>query len=359
MHLFTGFPGFIAGQLIRQLFRDNVTTHIYAIVLPINLQQAKKEAAAICESYPNCKIDLFEGDITLPDLGLFIQDIDHMIANVRVLWHLAAIYDLAVSREIAWKVNVHGTANVNEFAKRLMKLERYIYFSTAYVAGRRDGVLLESELKRPQAFKNHYEETKFEAELRVEDLKSEVPITILRPGIVCGHSKTGEICKFDGPYFFLNLIHTLRKSPVIPFVGSKTTTINVVPVDYIIQAAIYIAMSPQAEGKTLHLTDPNPHKVQDMYEVMVKEMTGKKPVGRLPLSLTKKCLANLSLRKRLGVEYETVDYLNWGATFDSREAQAILKDSGIACPDFLEILPTLIRYYEENKHRQELFIPVK
>ncbi|MFF5996936.1 SDR family oxidoreductase [Lysinibacillus sp. KU-BSD001] len=359
VHLMTGFPGFIASQLIRQLFMDGVTRQIYAVVLQSEMDKARKEVANIKAQYPNCQINLFEGDITLPNLGMDNSELGCIAPRISIVWHLAAIHDLAVARELAWKVNVHGTACVNDFVRTLPNLKRYIYFSTAYVAGRRNGRLLENELIRPVAFKNHYEETKFEAELRVEDLKCEVPLTIIRPGIVRGHSETGETIKFDGLYFLFNMIDTLSTSPLIPYIGSKRATINVVPVDYILKAVSYICTAVEAEGKTLHLTDPNPHKVSDVYYAIVKEMTGKRPFGRLPLSMVKKVLANYKIRKRLGLEYETVDYLAWKGVFDTSEAQSILQKRGIKCPDFIETVPTMVRFYKDNKHRTQLFIPIK
>lgn len=359
VHFFTGFPGFIARQLMRQLFLDGVTKQIYAVVLPTEMNEARKEVEKIIEEHPTCQIELFEGDITLPNLGIDNSELACIAPRIAVVWHLAAIYDLAVPRKLAWKVNVHGTAMVNDFVRELPNLQRYMYFSTAYVAGRRNGLLLETELIRPHAFKNYYEETKYEAELRVEDLKAEVPITIIRPGIVRGHSETGETIKFDGPYFFLNMIDRLRKLPFIPFVGSRETTINVVPIDYILKACSFICREPSAEGKTLHLTDPNPHKVVDVYRAMVKGLTGKNPVGRLPLTLTKKMLEFYKIRNALGVEYETVDYLAWTASFDCSEAQEVLEKGNISCPDFIETMPVMIKFYEENKDRKEFRILIK
>ncbi|WP_332649617.1 SDR family oxidoreductase [Lysinibacillus sp. 54212] len=359
VHFFTGFPGFISRQLIRQLFLDGVTKQIYALVLPTEMEEAQQEVRKITKEHPTCQIELFEGDITLPNLGIDNSELSCIAPRISVLWHLAAIYDLAVPRKLAWKVNVHGTAMVNDFVRELPNLERYMYFSTAYVAGRRNGLLLETELIRPSAFKNYYEETKFEAELRVEDLKSEVPITIIRPGIVRGHSETGETIKFDGPYFFLNMIDRLRKLPFIPFVGSKKTTINVVPVDYIFKASSFICREPSAIGKTLHLTDPNPHRVFDVYSAMVKGLTGKNPMGRIPLSLTKKMLEFYPIRNALGVEYETTGYLAWTATFDCTEAQNVLNKGDVKCPDFIETMPAMIKFYEDNKNREEFRIRIK
>ncbi|MER1999075.1 MAG: SDR family oxidoreductase [Lysinibacillus sp.] len=359
VHLITGFPGFIASQLVRQLINDGVTAHFYAIVLAPEMNKAKREKEQIEAQYPNCSIELIEGDITLPNLGVDHEQCDKMISNIHVVWHLAAIYDLAVPREIAWKVNVHGTDCVNEFVKTLPNLRRYMYFSTAYVAGRRTGKLLETELVRPTSFKNYYEETKYEAELLVDDLKPQVPVTIIRPGIVRGNSITGETLKFDGPYFFMNLIDTLKWMPFIPFVGSKITEMNVVPIDYIFKASSYLCQAPEAEGKTLHLTDPNPHTVYEVFKAMVKAMTGKNPVGRFPLYLTRKALAIYGIRKRLGVEYETLDYLDWRASFDCSQAKGILQKGGITCPDFVETMPQTVKFYKENKHRKELHVPIK
>ena len=144
------------------------------------------------------------------------------------------------------------------------------------------------------------------------------------------------------------MIASLSKRPSIPYIGSKESTINVVPIDYISKAASYLCTVAEAEGKTLHLTDPNPHQVQEVYRMMVKEMTGKKPIGRIPLSLTKRLLANYSVRKSLGVEYETIDYLTWKAEFDVYTSTSGFTYRGIICPDFLDTLPNIVKFYKDK-----------
>lgn len=359
VHFFTGFPGFISSQLIRTLFQEKQTQQVIAIVLAGETIKAQKEKNNILEAFPDCSIRIMEGDITLPNLGLDDQIIKEVVPQIEVFWHLAAIYDLAVPRDIAWKVNVHGTTMVNDFVRTLPNLKRYMYFSTAYVAGTREGVLRENELIRPQAFKNYYEETKYEAELRVEDLKSEIPLTIIRPGIVRGHSKTGETIKFDGPYFFLNLVERLKGLPLIPYIGQSTSTINVVPIDYILNASIFLANEQGAEGKTLHLTDPKPHPVQEVYRTMVKLMTNSYPKGRIPFTLAKLSLQIPFIRKKLGVEQETLDYLTWNATFDTSEAQYILQKGGITCPDFIQTMPRMIDFYLAHNKDESYHIQIK
>ncbi|RPJ96255.1 3-beta hydroxysteroid dehydrogenase [Rummeliibacillus sp. TYF005] len=356
---FTGFPGFIASRIIREAFENYNYDRVYTIVLATQLEKAQQEKKSILSKFPDKEIVIIEGDITLPQLDLSDETIIMLQEQVEVVWHLAAIYDLAVPRPIAWKVNVHGTEMMNLFVESLPKLKRYVYFSTAYVAGTREGNLLETELIRPNNFKNFYEETKFEAELLVDQLKSNLPVTIIRPGIVWGNSKTGETIKFDGPYFIVNMIDRLKKLPIIPYIGHSTSLINVVPVDYIYRAAVYLSEIEEAEGKTVHLTDPNPHPVQEVYRAFVKEITGKTPRGHIPLSLAQASLSIHAIRKKLGVEYESLDYLTWNANFDTTVANKLLKNSGIECADFIKSIPIMIKYYEENKHNKDFHIEIR
>ena len=358
--LITGFPGFLAKNIIKELRQQQVYSKIYVLVLPSQIGLAEKMITEIYQDQHHSQsIEIVEGDITLPEAGIDQDILEKLRDEVEYIWHLAAIYDLAVPKEIAWKVNVHGTGMFNRVVTQFSKIKRYTYFSTAYVAGLREGKLLETELIRPDGFKNHYEETKYEAELLVEKLKETVPVTIIRPGIVRGHSKTGETIKFDGPYFFVNMISNLRKLPFHPYLGKSTACINVVPSDYITKGAVYCSLSEEAIGKTLHLTDPNPYPVEEVYRAFVKEVTGKFPKGRLPLQIAKTAVALYPIRKFLQVEKETLDYLTWNATFDTTNAEIILAKGNIICPDFIQTIPAMIAFYNNHKHDTSFHIPIK
>ncbi|RLQ92939.1 SDR family oxidoreductase [Planomicrobium sp. Y74] len=357
--VFTGFPGFIASQLIRKSIEQNPESGITAIILESERDKAEKEALRIQKETGCRALRIMEGDITKQGLGLAAEDQTFLENKKIIFWHLAAIYDLAVPRDLAWKVNVEGTKSVNEFVSKLPGLERYMYFSTAYVAGNREGILREDELIRPEKFKNFYEETKFEAEVLVEELKKDYPVTIIRPGIVRGHSKTGETIKFDGPYFFLNMINRIRKMPVIPYVGKSSAYINVVPVDYILEASVYLSKLAEAEGETVHLTDPYPHPVEEVYRSMVFHLAGKTPKGRLPKKMAVIGLKNKPIRKFLGVEMETLDYMDWPASFDTTRAEKLLKGSGIQCADFLETMPEMVAFYKLHKNDKKYHIPIQ
>lgn len=360
-YFFTGFPGFISNQLIREVLRRNDGMgRFYVLVLPNMVEKAEVERAAILLEFglPESHFEIIEGDIASPGLAIDPEVQTQLETAVTHVFHLAAIYDLAVPKEIAYLVNVEGTRNVNDWTKTLKSIKRYTYFSTAFVAGRREGILYEDELIKPSSFKNYYEETKYEAEVLVEALKSEVPVTIIRPGIVKGHSRTGETIKFDGPYFIMNFIDRLSFMPFLPKLGKGDSVVNLVPVDYIIEATTYLTFSQKGAGKTYHLTDPKPYKVSELYEMMMYEMMKKQPKGSVPLALAKGGLHFRVFRRYLGVEKEALDYFTWKGTFDSSQAQDDLKDSGIRCPDFKEGITAMAAFYKENKHKTQYQINI-
>ncbi|MEI4769720.1 SDR family oxidoreductase [Psychrobacillus sp. FJAT-51614] len=358
--LITGFPGFLAKNIIKELRLKKIFTNIYVLVLPVQVDKAKAMIEDIYkDGITNNQLIIVEGDITEPNAGIKKETLNMLRNEVEYIWHLAAIYDLAVPKDIAWKVNVHGTEMFNKIVLQFPHIKRYMYFSTAYVAGTREGKLLETELIRPNGFKNHYEETKFEAEVLVEQLKESVPVTIIRPGIVRGNSMTGETTKFDGPYFFINMISNLKKLPILPYLGKSYSFINVVPSDYITKASIYCCFSEDAISKTVHLTDPNPYPVEEVYRAFVKEITGKFPKGRIPLFFAKASVSVYPVRKLLQVEKETLDYITWDSSFDTTVAEGILKKGNINCPDFIESIPSMIRFYNKHKDDKSYHIQIK
>lgn len=353
VYFFTGFPGFIASALIRQIIRDGYEIdHCYLLVLPELIKKAGQEVNRIVaeESIGEHPFTIVTGDITKPGLALS-DDVQALLKNnITHVFHLAAIYDLAVPADIAYAVNVNGTRHVNDWLLTLPRLKRYIYFSTAYVSGRREGRILETELEMNQSFKNHYERTKYEAEILVQQIRDLIPTTIIRPGIVKGDSKTGETIKFDGPYFILNFFDRLKFLPLLPYLGKGLAEGNFVPVDYIIQATTYLGHAEAGIGKTYHLTDPKPYQIHEVYAMLCEAVTGRKPKGRIPLSWAKAALAIPRVRKWLGVEKEAMEYFTCMSVYDSSQAKRDLQGSGIVCPDFRDTVASMVAFYQANKH---------
>lgn len=363
-YFFTGYPGFLASNLVEQLLFDHMNNidHIYLLTLP----QLKTDAEAKLTAFIQQKklspklFTIITGDITKNKLGI-TQDINRILQNtVTHVFHLAAIYDLAVPRNQAYKVNVIGTNHINEWVRSLNNLSRYIYFSTAYVSGTREGKIFEDELNKGQSFKNYYEETKYHAEVLVDGLKHEkIPVTIIRPAIVKGNSITGKTIKFDGLYFMLNVLDHLSWLPFIPYFGVGEPEGNFVPDDYILKATSYLAIHPVGEGKTYHLTDPNPYKMSELQKLLSQYYLGKNPKGRLPISIIKTSLTFAFIRKWLNTEAEAMDYFLYNASYDSTKTTADLQGTGITCPDLKDTLPAMIDFYRKYKDDQEIQLKIK
>ncbi len=343
--LVTGFPGFIGRRLVRALLEQHETARIVALVEPRMVDAAREVAAGLD------RVEIVAGDIAERRLGLGDTDWGRLIAEVTHVFHLAAIYNLAVPEEVAQRVNVDGTGNVLELCAAAQNLERLAYISTAYVAGLRTGVVYEHELVMGQDFKNHYESTKFQAEVWVRDRMDRIPTTILRPAIVVGDSRTGETEKFDGPYYLLRTIARMHKlgQPVVQ-IGASDATFNVVPVDYVVAAIAAAAFAPETEGETLHLVDPEPLNSGELLRALAAAYGAKPPRGKVSPRLVEGALRVSRVQDMLGgTPRESVVYLNHRVTFDTRRTVDLLSPYGLRPPNFRDYVDNMVGYFKAHE----------
>ncbi len=344
----TGFPGFIAERLVECLAKRE--TRFYLLVQSQFVEKARRDIEEIARKtdLPPENFRLVEGDITLENLGISEKDLEILRTETTDVHHLAAVYDLAVEKDLAYRVNVEGTRNVNEFVKSLPNLRRYNYVSTCYVAGRRTGGILETELEHDAGFRNFYEETKYLAEMEVEKLKNEIPTTIFRPSVVVGDSETGETAKYDGIY---SLIHYLRKAPnLLRFVnvGNSAVKLNLVPVDFVVEAIAALAADERAIGKTVALADPNPLTTEELFDAISEALTSKKSVVKPPPQLIEKSLMLPFSPVLSGLPFPSVPYFFVPQTYDTRVADALLSAHNIACPNFTSYVGNLLKFVEQH-----------
>lgn len=344
----TGFPGFIAGRLLRRLAADGA--RFLLLVQPAFLERARVEVAELAAETGALtdRFRLLAGDITRARLGMADADYELARAETTVVFHLAAIYDLAVERAAALRVNVEGTRIVNEFARAVVNLRRYHYVSTCYVAGLRTGLIREDELRHEAGFRNFYEETKYLAELEVEALKSELPITIHRPSVVCGDSRTGETAKYDGVYY---LVHYLRMWPgalSLANIGNREVRLNVVPVDFVVEAMAALARDDAAAGATVQLADPAPLTTYELFELIARALADRGSFVTVPPALVQKSLAFGVSEKLTGLPRVGAPYFFIRQTYDTARAGQLLAPGGVACPPFPAYVNALIDFVEQH-----------
>ena len=348
--LITGFPGFIARRLVPELLKKDPSVQLSLLIEERLRPLAEASLAALDASHPGLagRARLLAGDISEPWLGLSEQVYRQEAARTSHVWHLAAIYNLAVPESTAYRVNVLGTASVLDFCEECRGLKRLDYVSTCYVSGSRKGRILETELDEGQTFKNHYESTKCRAEMEVRRRMGRLPVTIHRPGIVVGDSRTGETDKYDGPYFVMNLLTKLPTWFPMVNIGDGRALVNLVPVDFLVEAMAELWSNPAALGETVQLADPRPHSAREVMGALLEAMGFRRPLLAVPAPLVEGALGVPAIRDLLKIPKETVIYFNHEAVYDVANQQRLLEGSGVRCPDFLDIAPTLAAYVRQH-----------
>jgi NAD(P)-dependent dehydrogenase (short-subunit alcohol dehydrogenase family) len=188
---------------------------------------------------------------------------------------------------------------------------------------------------------------------------------VYRPGFVVGDSKTGEMDKIDGPYYLFKLIQKMRKllPSWVPTIGIEGGRINIVPVDFVVNAMDYIAHQPDLDGKAFHLVDPSPGRIGDVLNTFARAAHAPKMEMRINAAMfgfvpgaVKKGLMSLTpvrrirnaLLKDLALPEEVFGYINWPTRYDCRQTLAVLDGSGIECPRLEDYAWAIWDYWERH-----------
>jgi thioester reductase-like protein len=352
----TGFPGFIGKRLLPALLDRDTDARVIALVQPDHETRARAELSRYGKDAIE-RTSLFMGDITDMHLGLSSTEYRTLTDQITDVFHLAALYSHGSDARTLQQVNVDGTRNVLELALDSRHLRRFNHMSTTIVSGERVGVIAEDELDEGQKFRSAYERSKFEAEKLVQRLGNTLPITIYRPGIVVGDSRTGEIDRFDGPYYLAILLVTSPAVVPLPLPGSAVAPLNVVPVDFVVDAMLQIAQDSRSLGKTFHLVDPNPMAARKVYQWIATHTGRKLPPIRLNYRIADKLLKIPLLERLAREERAAIASVNHLAIYTSANTLELLDGSGIRCPPLTSYLERLIEYvtqhYKQRKTRSE------
>jgi len=347
--LFTGFPGFIGARLLPRLLSLQPGTRFRCLVQERFLGTARDSIAAIEAAHPEARgrLDTVVGDITQPDLGLDAASARELQHGLAAAWHLAAVYDLAVAPAVAERINVEGTRHVLAFLAGAPRLGRLHYVSTCYVSGRTRGVFRETDLERGQAFRNHYEETKYRAE--VEVVRAGLPTTIYRPAIVVGDSRTGETGKFDGPYFTLAAMERLPSPGLFLRIGSGRAPANMVPVDFVVEAMARLASIEGSRGQTYQLVDPAPLSVYEVGKLMAHALGKRFAYVPTPLAVARTLFSPGPVQRYFGMPVQTLDYFAEQSQYDTTNASRDLGSLGVRCPPLPEYMDRLVAFYRQKR----------
>jgi NAD(P)-dependent dehydrogenase (short-subunit alcohol dehydrogenase family) len=362
MHYFvTGATGFIGKRLVKTLLaRRGAVVHF--LVRP----GSEGKIAGLLDYWGVSKARAIavSGDLTAKKLGVSADAIKGMKGQIDAVYHLAAVYDLSADEESQVRVNIEGTRNMVEFAKAI-DAGHVHHVSSIAAAGLYEGVFREDMFEEAEGLDHPYFMTKHESE-KIVRKECKVPWTVYRPALVVGDSTTGQMDKIDGPYYFFKVIQRMRQilPPWMPSVGIEGGRINIVPVDFVVACIDHISHAKvELKGKCFHLVDPDGYRVGDVLDIFSKAAHAPKMnlfinaalLGFIPKSVKKGMMALAPVRriknavmKDLGVPDDMFTFINFPTRYDRRELDAVLKGSGIECPNLKDYAWVLWDYWERH-----------
>ena len=362
MHYFvTGGTGFLGRFLISNLLKRKGSV-VHALVRKDS--QKKFDALARKMGWDPKRVLAVAGDMTKPNCGVTPAQARALAAkNIAHFFHLAAIYDLTASAESQRAANVEGTRNALELAAAL-DAGCFHHVSSIAAAGLYPGVFREDMFEEAEGLDDPYLRTKHDSEGLVRAEKR-IKWRIYRPGMVVGHSKTGEMDKIDGPYYFFTFLKKLREMlpPWMPTLGIEGGRINVVPVDFVVDAMDHIAHKPKLDGHCFHLTDPEPMRVGEVLNTFARAGHAPEMTMRIDARMfafvpggVRMAVGNLPPVKRFigmllrdfKIPKEVLKFITYPTRFDNRETERALKGSGISVPRLDDYAWRLWDYWERH-----------
>jgi len=356
----TGATGFIGKRLVKKLLaRRGSTVHFLV------REESRDKVASLLAAWgvSEARAKPVYGDLGKPMLGVGKAAIKELTGRVDHFFHLAAVYDLKADADSQIVANIEGTRNAVALANAI-KAGIFQHCSSIAAAGLYEGVFREDMFDEAENLDHPYFATKHDSEKIVrQEVKG--AWRVYRPALVVGDSKTGEMDKIDGPYYFFKLIQRLRGMlpPWMPAVGIEGGRINIVPVDFVVDAMDHIAHVKDQDGKAFHLVDPTPYRVGDVLNTFAKAAHAPQMslrvnaalLGFIPNSVKKGLLALTPVRriknavmKDLGLPDDMLQFVNYPTRFDCRETTALLKGTGIECPRLEDYAYRLWDYWERN-----------
>jgi NAD(P)-dependent dehydrogenase (short-subunit alcohol dehydrogenase family) len=355
----TGATGFIGRYLVERLLARG--ERVFVLVRPESAP--KLEALRAFWGARASRVVAIPGNLAEASLGIPKADLRRLAGKVDHLFHLAAIYDLQASVEEQDRANIVGTDHALQFAESV-QAGCFHHVSSIAAAGLYQGSFRENMFEEASGLEHPYFRTKHESEGLVRD-RCRRPWRIYRPGIVVGHSQTGQIDKVDGPYYFFKLIQKLRQSlpPWFPLVGLEGGYINLVPVDYVVTAMDHLAHLPGQDGQCFHLTDPRQRRVGEVLNLFARAghaptmafRLDPKLVDLIPAGVTGS-LANYrplqqvidTILRDFRIPRDVLHFFNWQTRFDATRTQRLLEGADIRVPVLEDYAWRLWDYWERH-----------
>jgi long-chain acyl-CoA synthetase len=357
--LLTGATGFLGEQIVRELLARRPDASLVLLARGTAEQTAEQRLRPLirrCGQSEDGRVEVLPADITQERCGLSQLEWEAAARGATRIIHCASSVRFDMDLQDARQINVGGARNLlalAEEARRCGDLRSFAYVSTAFVAGRREGLILEDELGKGQRFRNHYERSKCEAEALVQSRATDLPVVVLRPAIIVGDSRTGVTTSFNALYQLFRLYARLRLR-IIP--ARPESVVDIVPVDFVAAACAWLACEPRALGRTFHLC-AGPGRaatIREIVEAAARFFHAPSPrfvpPGPVLAVLRPLLLATVWGRSRRFIKRGRIyrPYLDAQLEFDTTQADSLLAPAGIAPPRVMDYLERIFQFCVET-----------
>lgn len=360
----TGASGVVGSAFVARVFQD-ARARAVILLRPkrgesalsrfdalLNFWGIEKRHVAVRE-----RIRFLEGDVSAPQLGLDDTAYDSLACELTHIVHSAAVVKMNLPIEQARSVAVGGARQISMLAERARphRLRKIEFISTVGVHGRRSVPLTETWVDAPRSFHNTYEQAKAEAEQVARDMVERgLPLTVWRPSMVVGETKTGKIIHHQVFYYLCDFLSGVRTRGVFPsFAGA---TLDLVAVDELVEALWWSSRHAELNGRVMHACSSSRAISLELLRARVQGLyseAGRRVALRVslpPRAFVSAChLAARIVPRRHRGAFESLPvflaYLEEKQRFNNRETVRLMAQAGLGFSDPIDYLDTVVRAY--------------
>ncbi len=346
----TGFPGsLLAIHVLWKLVQDGEPV---TCVVPARFMERARGLLAGRSAEERARVELLEGDVAAMDLGLSGREFMELASRVRLIHHCAAVTYSGAPLEMAERVTVNGTQEVLELALAAPKLERLVHWSSTLANCPQGPVAYEDELRPPP--RGRIARTRHRAEKLLARSRVKVPITVLRPAMLVGDSRSGEAARVEGALLLISVLLSAPRDVALPLPARADAPLNVVPLDYAVDAGLAVASSAESVSRTYHIVDESPTSLGDALALFAGLTDRPAPKRFYPNPFSWALLRLPGIERTIHAQRALLDDLGRGAVYDDRNARPILARAGLHCPSLQAYGHKLVAYVEREREAKDV-----
>lgn len=349
--LLTGFPRLLIRGLTRRALKAASDNRVFLLVDPRDHEAAERFVSSL-DAEAQARVELLQGHLRSVDMGLSGQVARQLLEQTTLVFHASARQS---GTRAQMRSNLLELSGLLGFAKEMTALTRFCLFSSAFVSGSASGTIHAEALDMGQRLRTPFERSMFECEQLARAMMPTLPITVLRPSAMLGHSRTGESQGLtEGPNYLVKLM--VRLPAEVPFLlpGTGVVPFNIVPIDYVVRAAWVLAIAPEAQSRVFHLTDPNPVSARQAFALLGDLANRPAPfAGRWANGVLRR-LARLS---GLGIiapaQLALLEDLTTHVIYDCSGTLELLAGTEVRCPPFESYADTLVSWVAQYEQKSQ------